>query len=834
MIQRSLFGRLCIAAVALMVVDAGAQRKQEPDDLAIRGVDVQFAFFPENHALHVVVDVTHFKQRERVKGITLSIRKRGTSQVIARTTMPPLANNMSELRRWDVPPLKADAYELVTQPEGFAGKPRVDSFVRYHFAWEGNKLGTSDVLVPPFSPIDVSGNQVSVILRKHYLNGVGLWDQVIAADKPLLKAPMRLEAVIGGKTVTAAGAMRVTDHTDTRAAVHAAWHAGALQGTTEDTWDYDGVMKSVITLEPSTTPIDRLTLVIPLVSARVPLMTAVTFGNKFNYAGYVPAGRGLLWRSSEAPANDYVGTFVPYLWLGGFRRGLAVFADNDAGWIADGQADCQQIVRPTDGTTDLRLQLIQERSQWKTPRQITLGFQATPAKPMPNGWRLWTVSASRTSTAASHANAPGLYQQALFGSTLYWGGIAPSGDIYPADGDLALWREFGRLRKAGKLLGTRDEEFARKWDRVALTRLARINAGRSKFPATAVRAGLVSMATQPQGVLIYTDARAMRCDLPDGQTFLNQWSREAFPRRQWDYATGTDFGVDPVSSFRDSRAWYYKQALSMFADAIYWDCVFLYPNYNPIASDAYERADGKVQPSAGLWNLRALVRRGAVLVEELGKTNRNMVHMSGTEIVPINDFAATQADWELKYGGGDFQDKFPRDYILAQTIGRQAGLMPVVILDQKFIVGNNQEMAWQYRTASGVCLTHELKPWSVRSHWAKPDPFWANYDRLVEFGYGQPGVDVYNYWQQHYPAGISGQSSSLLVSKPGCAILVLCDYGAGGTFAIQLDRKALALAGRLTAVNMETKQSVLVNGNALTVTLKRHDFVVLRIDAQAP
>src|SRR5690606_3884341 len=104
------------------------------------------------------------------------------------------------------------------------------------------------------------------------------------------------------------------------------------------------------------------------------------------------------------------------------------------------------------------------------------------------------------------------------------------------------------------------------------------------------------------------------------------------------------------------------------------------------------------------------------------------------------------------YGEGDFQDKFPRDYIQAQSIGTQVGNVPIVILTPVFVVGTPDEAAWQYRTAAGVTLTHELKPWSSNGQWAKPDPFWENYDRLAEFGYGQPNVNVFNYWQADYPA----------------------------------------------------------------------------------
>jgi len=101
---------------------------------------------------------------------------------------------------------------------------------------------------------------------------------------------------------------------------------------------------------------------------------------------------------------------------------------------------------------------------------------------------------------------------------------------------------------------------------------------------------------------------------------------------------------------------------------------------------------------------------------------------------------------------------------------------------------------------------------------------------LVNFGYGQPGVKVYNYWESTFPAKINGQTSSLIVSKPGSAMLVLCDYGDGGDYTVNLDTKVLSLNGALKATNVETGEAIPVTGNTLKVNLKKHDFVMIRID----
>jgi hypothetical protein len=788
---------------------------------AHKRVDVRFAYFPSFNAMHVRADLSNLPGKENAREIKLAIRRKNNAQIIAAVTMPPLKNNVSEIWKWDIPELADGEYELVSQIEGVKVEPIVDTFERHHFEWENNKLGTSDIVVPPFTPIKARGNTVDVILRSHQLNGAGLWDQVVADGQPLLKAPMRLEAKIGGRVLPASGKLSIVSQKPTQAVTNAQWQAGALRGSTQSVWDYDGAVRSTLTLQPPSAPVESLTLIIPLDEKIVPLMHAVTMGTN-SRSGRVPAGNGTVWDSSQSSNNQFIGPFVPYIWLGEQGRGLAVFADNDAGWITDDKTPSQKIVRNANGVLELHLQLVQKTARWETPRQITLGFQATPTKPMPDNWRQWTVSAARTSLAASQVKVPGQMQQAFVGSPGYWGGIGSSGAIYPADGDFSLWDEFTRLRQTGKA----DPAYLDQW----VAKLTRLSEQQRERARVHVSANLRSMVTQPENVLIYTNARGMRPDSPQGQTFINEWNRQQFPQRQWEYASDLSYDVDPVASYRDSRTWYYQKALATFADAIYWDCVYLQPNYNTITSAAYVREDGQVQPSAGIWSMREIVRRGAVLAHEMGKINRNMVHMSATEIAPINGFAATQADWELKYGEGDFQDKFPRDYIQAQSIGRQVGLVPIAILTPIFIVGTPAEASWQYRTASGVMLTHEIKPWSSRGAWTKPDPFWETYDRLLEFGYGQPNVQVHNYWEKSYPAKISGESSSLLVSKPGSAMLVLCDYGEGGDFTVELDAKALGLGGKWKATRLESGADIAVQNNAFTLNLKKHDFEVIRIE----
>jgi hypothetical protein len=782
---------------------------------AAKKIDTSFAFFPSHHAMKVKVNLSGLEEKAKVTAVNLAVRAKADKKQIAATKMPPLQKDVTQLDEWKLPPLSEGEYELVVTLDGLKVEPQVLPFVRHKFAWEGNALGKSDIVVPPFTPIVVAGQNVQTVLREHAMNGLGLWNQVVADGQKLLRAPMRLEAKSGGRVLAASGQpVSFSEKKATRAVAQASWSAGALRGSTRSEWDYDGVMKSTLTLQPTTEAIDSLTLVIPLDDKAMPLMHTCTDGLRFNYAGSTPAGEGIVWDGSKAARNSIIGTYVPYIWLGGQERGLSVFGDNDKGWITDDKTPCQQIVRKADGTLELRLNLISTPTKISAARQIVLGFQATPVKPMPQNWRLWTVG------ARGGVNPPGSYHQAFLGSGWYWGTLTAAADIYPRKQDFSLYDEFAKTRKTGEI----DKAFLEKW----LAGYPQPDVTTPQNRRNHINGGFNQMKQQPDGVLCYTNGRGVRLDTPEGQTFLDEWHRDAFTKRDWPFGGATYYDLDPVESYRDYAMFYYKKMYDTFDDAIYWDDIFLQSDFDTIGTAAYVRPDGNVQPSAGLWDMRALIRRAMVFGQEEGKINGNMVHMTNTAIAPILSFARTQADWEDRSGDADFQDRFSRDFLQTESIGRQFGNVPIVL---NLIRGSDEaKLDWAYRTCAGVMLTHELKPWGRK--YGKPDPFWENTDRLRAFGYGTPQVKVWNYWQSDFPAKISGETSSLLLSKPGSTLLIVCDYGDGGDYKVKLDAGVLGLKGKLTAKDAESGAALAVSpAGEIAFNLKKHDFKVIEVVA---
>jgi hypothetical protein len=276
---------------------------------------------------------------------------------------------------WEQPPgtkefpvgdLADGRYTLAVTPAGWR-EPLTGTFERVRFPFEGNTLGITNAVLPPFTPMAVKDSTVSVVLRDYAVDGLGLWRSVKAAGnvsaggpEELLAAPMAL--VADGKPLSGAGAF-------TKTAAHEVVYEGkaehvAVAVATKCTTEYDGCMKVELTLSPggqksevggektdprTLTPgtLTSLWLDIPLKDALMPLWHVSTTGLRINPAGATPQGEGAVWDSTKFPDGNWFGSFKCYLWLGAEERGLCWFADNDAGWVL--ATDAKGQMQPSAG-----------------------------------------------------------------------------------------------------------------------------------------------------------------------------------------------------------------------------------------------------------------------------------------------------------------------------------------------------------------------------------------------------------------------------------------------------------------------------------------------------
>ena len=764
---------------------------------------VDFAFYPSHDKMRLRADLASVQKRPKTVKVTLRNDANFGRDVLAETVLTLDKTGVADTI-WDIPDLKAETlrtgvggYTVTFVAEGVKDGRVVKAFRRDVFEWEGFKGGTSGTVPSMFTPIEDSRDgflglfgdrHVRTILKDHTIGDFELWKQVNAAGKDILARPMRL--VAGNRTIEQSEQS----------------NNSSLSASAE--WDVDGMMTWTLTLRPG--HCEPLTLEIPIRGERAKLLHPCADGLRFNYAGVVPPGEGRVWDSSQSTRVAILGDYLPYVWIGGPLRGIAVFGENDKGWVTSPESRCQEIWREKGGTVVLKLNLVQRPVDITEPRTIRIGFLATPTKPMEKDWRSKPIGG-------------------LIGSCYYWGGATGSDEISPYDGTDTFWRKMAEARRTGRI----DPAYI---DRAIGERVYHIptNAPNFKAKYELFRKHFYNGMNRMAGAcgkdvkyVWYTNGRGVRLGNEAGSTFADEWTVEEFLKRPFAFYDSKSYSLDPNGAYLDYAAYWWEKALALgVVDYYYWDDVFCQSNFDLVGTDAYRTGDGEVQPASGIFNQRAQVRRCAVLQAEHGwPDNKNWVHMTNTALAPVLSFAGTNYDWEDVAGGDTaLQERYSRESIQAQSLGRQFGNQVAIM--GYFSTRDKEKLKWLRRTGLGLALTHELQ-WRLVQEWCEMDA------ALTKWGYRDPATKVWNYWDEDvaFPVAVTGGVAASLAMRrqDGEALIIVSDFEKGGDYAIRPDCAALGVSTDFEAVDFETGHPMPIEDGCVKFHLSRFDFAIIRL-----
>ena len=782
-------------------------------------LDFQFAYYPYLNALRILGDTSNLPKDAVLEELTATIRHPG-GPAIRTVKFDQLRDGKQEVRV-ELPALSGSRatpteeqrpgpegqYEIALQARGknVPAAEVVKPFERTVFEWEHNSLGTSTKVYPPFTPIRVTGQRVSTVLRDHEMNGAGLWDHVVAAGQELLAGPMRWDVAVAGAPVTAAPQRwKFTKTAEHTAVAQGGFTAGPLQGQVISTWDYDGLMRVDLTLLPSAgQQVDALTLTIPLRSDQATHYHAMGDGIRNTLYARLPAGEGVVWAADKVACNDIPRSFCSYLYLGTPVRGLCWFAENDRHWGWDPRPPSLEVAR-AGGQVVLRVHLLNRPEVITAPRTLTFGLLAAPVKP-------------RLSADWRHKYRRDRYS--LLGTDINWLSRGDCGAVYPAGKDLYLWE----MLKRGNREHLSDADIQKVVERGA-PYFEPYGAERAKTFAAHARYNLTARYGTK---MIFYYNRASYQLAGEFQTFQDEWCL-----RDW-RAIGKGNGVGeiqvvPSESYIDYHLYWYGKSFDLASNqGVYWDNWFFNGSYNTATTGAYRRPDGTVVPSTGIWGLRELAKRTFQYMNERGMLPITMAHMTSTGILPLLSFCTVQYDWEWKYSEGDVQYRFPREYILMVTDGELAGAWPVLLNDH----GKLEDDPWTGRTFAAVCLVHELDcPYPA---WTKTGQQQLALFQPVDEILAQPGVQAYRYWDDR-PQPVVADSPDLptivYAVKGKQAVFAVVSYADQDLTAnLSVDPVALGFTGGYQVLDTETGQELPVTGNRLSFSLKKHDVRVCKV-----
>ena len=447
-------------------------------------------------------------------------------------------------------------------------------FSRPEFPWLGNKIGLSDRVLKPWTPVKVVGNTVKVVGRDYVLSSAGLFQSIKDWGEEILTGPMSI------KVMSTAGSFTASSRTNPVFLVqqdqNVSWKSlsrvrlpsGTLLFTVTGNMDYDGCAKFTIDYQPEDQPvlIEHLSLAIPLKNE---------IARTFSLCGSAP-GKGT-WKSFEPvlatnpgivlKSSDFfdswkmtAGSFLPMLWVGNDEYGLAYMADNDRGWVPSDNNPAITISR-FSSSAEWVFHFISEPFLLKEKRTITLGFQATPVRPLPENWRSYCF------------HVPGV--------------------------KLKLPEDFPHL-PWGTFLSD-----AAGWD----------------------EAGVLDYPYQPEKtrqIIAEYHRNNLKATPHLDTSYLNWgWKKDTYSYFQEEWSSG---GIPYNQIFTRSKIdwclWSQKRWKEEFGiDGVYYDTGTPRPNYNTISGTAYQLPDGRVQPGWCVWGQREYFKRSAQFFGDLGVTN---------------------------------------------------------------------------------------------------------------------------------------------------------------------------------------------------------------------
>ncbi|MBU0608008.1 MAG: LamG domain-containing protein [Armatimonadetes bacterium] len=582
--------------------------------------------------------------------------------------------------------------------------------------WLGNNIGLEDKVLPPWTPLQAKGTDLSVWGRTYSLRESALPTQITTAGAQVLSRPISLNLSSDGKPVPwTAQQVKLLSSSPTKAALEAnavADVAGQpVRFRTSIKAEYDGLVVFDITCDqPDALPLDGLTLDLP-VKAENAIYRHRYGPTWIPTSGNVPPGEGVVDKTK----------WVPFAWLGDNDRGLFWFTEDDRAW-ANGQAEnALEIVRQGDEII-LRLNLLNKGEKLPADWRFTFGLQATPVKPIPKDWRKWRMTGVlQGDKVTAKQNV-----QIVWPNPVRKGSLAAFG-----------WPE------------ARDPE--------------------------SFSAEINSLHDQKLLAVPYLCLTWVTDSTPEWQFFRPEWDMggrdPSIPDAGWKHAFA--LASPNGKGYQDFIMYRTKQFVDRYGiDGSYHDQTHPYMS-NAVPTGVGYTRNGIPVRGTPILGYRELYRRNYALFKGLGKPTFLQAHMSGKVTIPILAYEDSYLDGEHFRGvvKDSYLDVMTLDSFRCEYMGRQWGIMPFFLpeFDEE-----NRPKVEPTRGLMALLMVHDVNVWPIWCNGAVID---EAFKALDDFGWVES--EFIPYFDPKPPAAtdLKDVYISAYQKADGAVLLVVANLG---------------------------------------------------------
>ena len=296
--------------------------------------------------------------------------------------------------------------------------------------WIGNSVGRSEIVPPPWVPLQAEADRTKSLTIDYGWDGRGVLPAISVKDRPLLAGPARLVVADaeGAEQQIAIDRFELVESDDLHAVYEIEGQAGLLGAMSATvTVEFDGFAWWDLTLEPANDA--------TLTGCRLELPLRPEFARLFS-RGRMTDGLGdVMPEDSGVGRLPDEGLELPYvfqIWLGSVEAGLQFYCESARNWRNADDARAIRVMPGEDAVT-LAVNFVDEPVPLQGPMDWHFGLMPTPAKTFHGGledhayFQLHSVPAMDKPDEALQETEPEQYRDRMRGYELLHSTLAERG-----------------------------------------------------------------------------------------------------------------------------------------------------------------------------------------------------------------------------------------------------------------------------------------------------------------------------------------------------------------------------------------------------------------------